>query len=168
MYDGYFLSYFVNVFSNQIVREYESYGFILANNLFIELIIFLVVRISALVFRGKLAKSQPLANFLNSVRVLLSCWLLFYFTFWGMEHYKLIHNLATFKKDKSFKYFNVVLSWFIAIYVHFECCYTFFEIVYTQYRVKNPAKPTEYKEVATDKSKTENFTPDNKKSTFNY
>lgn len=84
----------MRVFSTTISVDGNTSGWILANYLFIEVIILIVVRILAAVTMGGLKDFNPLGNFFSSVRVICNNWIVFYFAYWGLMHYKQMYNLG--------------------------------------------------------------------------
>lgn len=141
IYNGYFDTGYVGFFNNPIEFEgtiatsYEFYdSMLLENSLFFELIIFIAVRIGALVLQGGLAAGNPLSHFIGTLRRVFGWFFGLYFLALALQWFVSLDFYADFAKDNNTTltgraHFNVWLTWVIAIYVIAEVVFMLVEII---------------------------------------
>lgn len=126
IYDGYFGSKQFKIFKNPITvagvaqDSDASRRLFVQNALFLELIIFIILRLANLATWTGLAPGNPISHLIGSLRRVVGFFLTLFNAAVGLTWYQTIHsyNKMTGVDDRA--KFNVFLSWILAFYVHIE------------------------------------------------
>jgi hypothetical protein len=130
IYYGYFGAGLPEIFTNPITSggSKTSDEVLIQNALFVELIVFITIRIAALVTRGGLATGNPLSHMLSSLRRAVGMFLCFYNLTYAYLWYEYLDKVDINDDADKRSHFNVWLSWGLAIYVNIESYWCGIEI----------------------------------------
>lgn len=161
IYDAYFGSGFVKIFNNKMRTEGNPEAdesipkeYLLENALFFELIIFIGIRIAALVLQKGLASGSPLSNFIGTIRRVFGWFVGPYFFCNGIRWLTRLDNIADTAKIFGQTFtgranFNVWLSWAIAIYCILEGFFVVGEVFFTAFKSRSTkSKAENYQETS--------------------
>lgn len=99
--------------------------YLIENQLFVELIIFLTCRFFELI---TIFKVTAIGNFFGSLRRVFGIFWSMYFLSYSMLWYKNINMLSSIKTLSGKNHFNIGLAWVVAIYVLLEVLWANFEL----------------------------------------
>ncbi len=101
---------------------------LIENQIFVELIIFLICRILELSFLKKTKKGDALGNLFGTLRRVFGIYFALYFWMYGWAWVNNIHVLSNMTELTGKTHFNIWLAWIVTIYVWVETCWAMFEI----------------------------------------
>jgi hypothetical protein len=148
IFDGYFGSGYMGIFNNTmkfvatggVEEPVNIKEMLLQNTIFWELLIFIGLRIGALVLQKGLATGNPLSNLLGTLRRVFGWFFGLYFWQFGFQWFQNLHSLA--KQAKAAEgveltgraHFNIWLNWLLAFYVIGEVLFMIFEALFHAFK----------------------------------
>jgi hypothetical protein len=146
IFDSYFGIGYVNIFNNPIrvngaeIQQSGGNNGLLENIIFFELIIFIVLRVGALILSKGLKDGNPLSNLVGTLRRAFGFFFGLYFWYMGLNFYQFMKTLSDLNETSTVvtkrSHFNVWLSWAIAIYTQIEVVWSMVEVFIAAYKGK--------------------------------
>jgi hypothetical protein len=128
VYEAYFGSKWLIIFRNPITvaGTAEHNNNLIENQIFIELSIFLVLRLLETVSIKKIKNGDALANLFGTLRRVWGIFMALYFWYYAWLWVQYIHKISKICSGKN--HFNIYLAWFVFAYVVVETLWAIFEV----------------------------------------